>query len=116
MSGLSEYTSKLEEESEKLGTRSNGFKKWDTDKVDLTLLPFPALEEIAKVLMYGAEKYGRDNWKLCEDLNDYEKALMRHISAHLSGEMYDEETGLLHLAHVGCNLVFLLYLLRGEDV
>ena len=38
-------------------------KRFNKDKIDLSLLPRHALEEEAKVWMFGAEKYGRDNWK-----------------------------------------------------
>lgn len=36
-------------------------KKFDNDKPMMNLLPFEALEEVAKVLTYGANKYGKDN-------------------------------------------------------
>lgn len=83
-------------------------KKYDGGKPMLALLPFIALIEIGKVMTFGAAKYGKDNWKLVEPAK-YEHALFRHLFAWMSGEDRDEETGLLHLAHAGCNILFLLY-------
>ncbi len=86
------------------------FKKFDTDKLHPSLLPVKPLEEVIKVLMFGAEKYGRDNWKEAteEDQVRYLDALMRHAMAYVDGEEADEETGLSHLAHLACNALFLL--------
>jgi len=42
---------------------SNAAKKFDTDKVDLTLVPPHLKKAVARVMMYGAVKYGRDNFK-----------------------------------------------------
>ena len=37
--------------------------KYDQGKTDLSLMPPEALTEISRVLMFGAEKYGRNNWR-----------------------------------------------------
>ena len=39
-------------------------KKFDDGKLRLDLLPTESLKEVAKILQYGAEKYGENNWKL----------------------------------------------------
>ena len=39
----------------------------------------------------------------------YESALLRHITKYKNGEIYDKETGLQHLAHAGCCLLFMLH-------
>lgn len=83
--------------------------KYDKDKVEYGLLPPYALDMIAEVLTFGARKYERDNWKYVEDGHRrYFDAMMRHLWAWKRGEMNDPETGLNHLAHAGCCLMFLL--------
>lgn len=77
-------------------------------RYDLVLPEFE--EELAKVLTKGAEHYGANNWQEVEDAeNRYYSALRRHISAWRRGEKIDNDTGLGHLAHAACNLMFLFY-------
>lgn len=84
--------------------------KFDSDKTDWSLMPFAELEDVVKVLMVGAKKYQRDNWKFVDDAERrYFNACFRHIISHRSGELLDKETGLPHLAHAICCLLFLLY-------
>lgn len=84
-------------------------KKYDSEKPRTELLPPLALIEVAKVLGYGAEKYGPDNWKKLDNLqNRYTGAALRHLLAHMAGEETDEETNLDHLAHAMCCLLFKL--------
>jgi hypothetical protein len=74
-------------------------------------MPFEAIEEINKVLEFGAKKYAAHNWKLGDGFK-YSRllnSLLRHIFAYMRGEDTDPESGLSHLAHAGCNIVFLLY-------
>lgn len=86
-------------------------RKYDTGKPDYTLLPWDAVEEIVKVLDFGARKYARDNWKHVEGAETrYLAAALRHITAHARGEKDDHETGISHLAHAGCCILFLLSL------
>lgn len=86
-------------------------RKYDTGKPDYTLLPWDAVEQIVKVLDFGARKYARDNWKHVAGGNSrYLAAAFRHLAAHTKGEKFDQETGLSHLAHAGCCLLFLLAL------
>lgn len=86
-------------------------RKYDTGKPDYTLLPWDAVEEIVKVLDFGARKYARDNWKHVEGAETrYLAAALRHITAHARGEKDDPETGVSHLAHAGCCILFLLSL------
>jgi len=84
-------------------------RKFDKDKPDYTLLPWDAVEEIVKVLDYGAKKYARDNWRYVDDAEvRYLAAAFRHLAAYARGETADPETNLSHLAHVGCCILFLL--------
>jgi hypothetical protein len=88
--------------------------KFDSDKPRWDLLPLEPIKEVVDVLTFGAKKYGPHNWRNVQDAhNRYYSALMRHIVKFESGEANDPETGLSHLAHAMCNLVF-LYELSNE--
>jgi len=83
-------------------------KKFDKGKPDLSLLPRHSLEQVALVLMMGANKYGRYNWAGGMKWSRMVGAAMRHIVAFNDGENTDPESGISHLAHAVCGLIFLL--------
>ncbi len=83
--------------------------KYDGEKAKMHLLPPKAILEVAKVLTFGASKYDEENWRKLEDLqNRYSSASLRHIFAHIDGSELDEDSGLSHLAHAICCLLFKL--------
>lgn len=91
--------------------------KYDANKTDWSLMPFEVIEEINKVLEFGAGKYSAHNWKQGEGFK-YSRvlnSLLRHVFAYMRGEDKDPESGLSHLAHAGCNIVFLLYYNKYKD-
>lgn len=67
-----------------------------------------ALKQVGGALGYGARKYSPDNWKHVEPKSRYLGAGMRHLVAHSAGELHDEESGFMHLAHAACCLLFVL--------
>ena len=85
--------------------------KYDEDKLDYTLLPKSGLDEVVRVLMYGAKKYPEpDNWKRVPDArNRYNRAIMRHMFSEIDGETIDKESNLYHLAHAACSALFALH-------
>ena len=87
--------------------------KFDTGKLPLDLLPIDALAEIAKVLRFGAEKYTRNNWRGGFAYSRVFGAMLRHLFAWWGGCDNDPETGLSHLAHAGCCMLFLLHFIRA---
>ena len=88
--------------------------KFDKNKPDYSLLPFAAVDEVVKVLTYGAAKYDRFNWEKVEAVR-YQAATMRHFSTHMQGEKIDPESGISHLAHAICSLLYLLdFELKGK--
>lgn len=90
-------------------------KKYDSGKLDWTLLPFSSLEGAVRVLMFGAEKYGRFNWELVENGEQrYTAALLRHLFSYISGEKTDPETGMCHMSHVLVNAIFVEALRRKK--
>ena len=85
--------------------------KFDDGKRDFTLLPWDSVENIVEVLEFGAKKYSRDNWRYVDDAKHrYTKAALRHMIAYTKGEIDDPESGMPHLAHLGCCLLFLMEL------
>ena len=103
-------------------TATTGGRKFDGNKLEYGLLPPYALQETVKVLTFGAQKYERDNWKKVPDSKRrYYDALQRHLWAWKMGENIDPESGLHHLAHAMCCLMFLyehdiIYSLNNGDV
>ena len=83
-------------------------RKDDGGKAPWHLLPPDALNQIVQVLEFGARKYGDRNWERGMNWSRPFSALMRHMWAWWRGEDRDPETGLSHLAHAGCCLLFLL--------
>ena len=83
--------------------------KFDAGKPQYGLLPAFALEEVAKVLTYGAEKYTPNNWRHVEmSAKRYFDAAQRHMWAIAQGEAIDRESGLSHAAHAATGLLFLI--------
>lgn len=82
--------------------------KHDDEKVPLELIPPEALIEIAKVLGFGAKKYDAHNWRNGFKWSRLLGAALRHIVAYIGGENKDPESGLSHLAHAGCCIMFLI--------
>src|ERR1051326_832555 len=104
--------------------------KYDEGKPDLSYISYEFLAEIAKAREFGEKKYtkykpcncnstpnhsatcdsfivlesGRGNWKKGFKVTRSLAAALRHIYLFLSGETYDKESGLSHLAHAACCL------------
>jgi len=90
--------------------------KYDDEKLRWDLLPYNTIEKVVEILTYGAKKYADNNWKKIEPKR-YISALMRHLVAEITGEDNDKESGFLHLSHVVCNAIFLLWFkLKGDDI
>lgn len=90
--------------------------KFDTGKPRFSLVPVSALNEVIKVLELGAQKYAENNWQKVEGARGrYYNAAYRHLTAWFDGEKKDPETGINHLAHVGCNVLFLLWFDLQEE-
>lgn len=83
--------------------------KYDGEKPKMHLLPPKATLEVAKVLTFGAQKYDEENWRKLDNLQArYSSGALRHIFAHIDKEELDPESGLSHLAHAICCLMFKL--------
>ena len=82
--------------------------KHDQNKLPMHLLSTTALEEIAAVLQFGAEKYESHNWRKGFVWSRPLSAALRHLLAFNDGEDRDPESNLSHLAHAACCIMFLL--------
>jgi len=84
--------------------------KHDAGKPRHSLLPMGVLSHVIDVLEFGAKKYGDHNWvhvTMERGRAAYYDAAMRHLEAWWQGESEDPESGLPHLAHAICCLMFL---------
>jgi hypothetical protein len=89
--------------------------KYDNDKPQWSLMQWGALTEVVDVLTYGAKKYAPDNWKKVPNARQrYIDAGFRHFTAYAGGEKHDSETGMSHLAHAMCCMLFLLAFDKDE--
>lgn len=109
-SHCSKPVSEVEKERAALG------QKTDAGKLRYDLFPHEALRAITEVLTFGAKKYEAWNWLYVSEWKArYHAALMRHIEAWRGKEWLDAESGLPHLAHALCCLVFLYVLASREN-
>lgn len=88
--------------------------KYDQGKPNLSLVfgGFnKALLDVGYIGTFGARKYTPNGWKEVDNLYErYSSALLRHMFAAMSTrvkDIYDNETGRLHLAHVAWNALAL---------
>jgi len=112
--------------------------RYNEGKLQWSLMHWKSLEPMIQVLMYGAHKYsifeddkgnkikgnevsvvdskqlklissGRDNWKKGFPETELWDSFLRHTAAILDGEELDPESGLSHIGHQFCNLMFISY-------
>ena len=74
------------------------------------------LAKIVEVLEHGAIKYDVHNWqKVDNGIERYKEAFYRHVM-NIDGGLFskDKDSGLLHLAHIACNALFLMELMENN--
>lgn len=81
--------------------------KNDSGKPSISLVPKEALWGMAKALTYGANKYGKYNFRGGIEYTRLADACYRHLSAFIDGEDIDEESGNSHLDHAMASLAML---------
>jgi hypothetical protein len=89
-------------------------------KIKFSSLPLNLLAGTARVLMFGAKKYAPWNWAKGGDWSTPFDCTMRHlIKFWYFGESHDKESGLHHIDHAICNLLFLRHCIdtwgSGDD-
>lgn len=83
-------------------------RKDDGGKAPYHLLAPEFLDATAQVLKFGAEKYSERNWEKGMNWSRPFSAMMRHMWAWWRGEHADPETGMSHLWHAACCVMFLI--------
>lgn len=86
-----------------------GGKKNDAEKLRYDLISPTALEGLAEVLTFGANKYSARNWELGMSWGRVFGAAMRHLWAWWAKRGNDPETGFTHLKHALCCIHFLIH-------
>ena len=97
------YVPMLQAAGYKLTLNLLGFRFHESPVYDLR-----AFEDMARVLEYGAKKYSKNNWKKGY-LNKFSAvdSVYRHLREIIIGEALDEESGLPHMGHIMCNIMFI---------
>ena len=110
----------IEKEDETKEVKATTWKRANTGKPDVSLVPSEFILGAARALSYGANKYSAGNYLNGEGMPHMVvyASLMRHLMAWRAGEDRDEESGLLHTDHIGANLAMLVDLIdkdKGSD-
>lgn len=93
--------------------------RYNDGKTKLSLIPPFVIEQLGKVLTFGACKYERNNYRKGMEWSKMMDSTMRHLNAFWAGEDLDPESGLPHLSHAMANISFMLEYTRifpqGDD-
>ena len=87
----------------------SGAVRASAGKAKISLVSPHLINETAKVLTFGAQKYSERNWEKGFPWSDPYSALQRHLNAWWAGEELEGESGLHHLGFAACNLMFLIH-------
>ena len=93
--------------------RADQSAKADAEKIRPTLVPPALVEAVAAVREYGCSKYhDPDNWRRVEPQRYWEATLRHALAAWDNYEATDAESGLPHLAHMACDIAFILQIMK----
>lgn len=71
-----------------------------TGKVPFSTIPSEVVAELGLVMLLGARKYGRHNYRAAGvRASVYHDAAIRHLTRWFEGEDVDAESGISHLVH-----------------
>ena len=84
--------------------------RFNEGKLRWSLVDFPSFEPMVRVLEFGCVKYDDHNWKKGLPTTEICESLIRHLTAYLDGEDIDPDSGLSHIGHMQCNVMFLSYM------
>lgn len=112
----SDATAIISVEEDELNPDSNDEEKqvladrFNAGKLQWSMVDFKSLEDMVRVLEFGAKKYSRNNWKKGLKTTEIVDSMLRHIYAYLDGEDVDPESGINHTGHIMCNAMFLSHM------
>lgn len=89
--------------------------KDDDGKPRYDLLDPYAIDQLARVLSFGAQKYAPHNWRNGLTYSRLIAATLRHTFYFLWGQTNDPETRLHHMAHAMCCCMFIVGLGKDSD-
>jgi hypothetical protein len=102
---LHETLNEIEFDWKGLEVKSTGIKA-DSGKPMMSLIDPEFLEGLAEVLTFGANKYDKHNWRGGIAYSRLLDAAYRHLGAINNGEDLDTESGLPHIYHLACCVMF----------
>jgi len=91
--------------------KKEGIKN-DSEKPRMDLLDNYFLLGLSRVLTFGAAKYSAQNWRKGIVVSRLIAAAYRHLGAFNSGEDNDPESGIEHLFHAGCSIMFAAWTIK----
>ena len=103
-------------------TTKTGGKRFNGEKLRLSLVPRELRDGVAEVMWRSAEesghgKYEMHNWKKGLHWTETAESAMRHIDSFVhrthEGDL-DIDSGLHHLKHAATNIAFLLHFIEKE--
>lgn len=68
------------------------------------------IRDVTEILTFGATKYSPNNWQGVRPGIRYTSGTLRHLMAIERGENDDPDSGLQHFAHIGCGVIFCLWM------
>lgn len=95
----------------------NQAAKADAGKPRPTLVPVSLIEAVTAVREHGTAKYhDPENWRKVEPQRYWEATLRHALGAWSDYTAIDEDSGLPHIAHMACNIAFLLEMMEEEQL
>lgn len=79
----------------------------DATKPPLSLIDPTFILGLGAVLGFGAKKYAAGNWLRGMKWSEVMNGIKRHIASIEMGEMLDSDSGLPHVYHASCGIMFL---------
>lgn len=87
---------------EKSIRHNQGKPKW-------SLIDYPSMEPLIRVMEQGAVKYGLGNWQIGLDLVEIQESAQRHLAAMMNGELKDLDSKEFHAGHIMANMMMWMY-------
>lgn len=83
--------------------------RYNSGKPEWSLLHYPSLLPMVRVLEFGKLKYNRNNWMIGLNKEEVLDSAMRHLVELMENNEVDEESTLSHAGHVMANMMFYVF-------